>query len=61
MWTPDDRAAQLIVAMIKRGWPDDAVGRVEARDIFEGLMQSGKLAVNAYLESCLMLYCAQPI
>lgn len=45
MWTPDnfDCAARFIISMIERGWFDDAVGRVEGRDIFEGLMQSGNL------------------
>lgn len=45
MWSSSDfpRAAQLIVAMLDRGWFDDAVGRVEGREIFRGLMTSGNL------------------
>ena len=45
MWTSDhyERAAQRIVAMLDKGWFDDAVGRVEGRDIFERLMRSGNL------------------
>jgi len=42
--TPSDfdfgRAAKLIVAMLNRGWFDDAVGRVEGFEVFRGLMTS---------------------
>ena len=45
MWISNDcdRAARRIVTMLDRGWFDDAVGRVEGRDIFERLMRSGNL------------------
>ena len=45
MWISNDydRAALHIVTMLDRGWFDDAVGRVEGRDIFERLMRSGDL------------------
>lgn len=45
IWTPHDshRAAPLIIAMLNKGWFDDAVGRVEGCEIFRGLMASGNL------------------
>ena len=44
MWTPADfrRGAQRIVAMLDKGWFDDAVGRVEGCEILRGLMTFGK-------------------
>lgn len=38
-----DRAAQLIIAMLDKGWFDDAVGRVEGFEIFHGLVTTGNL------------------
>lgn len=45
MWTSRDfpRAAQLIIAMLDKGWFDDTVGQVEGCEIFRGLMTSGNL------------------
>lgn len=38
-----DRVAQLIVAMLDKGWFDDAVGRAEGFEIFRELVKSGNL------------------
>lgn len=43
MWTTNDyeRVAQLVAAMIEKNWFDGAIGRVEAHNIFGGLMEHG--------------------
>ena len=59
MWTSNDffRAARPILAMVDKGWFDDAVGRLEGCEVFRRLMMSGDpgwiLILNLVLMVCL--------
>lgn len=54
MWTSEDlsraHAPQLIVAMLDKGWFDDAVGRVEGSKIF------GELVASCNSDNVLLIY-----